>query len=107
MECGHVGILTVDLHLPVGASLKGKRKELLRLRSALVRRFACAVAEVDHHDLWQRSRLTLALVGRTAGETGDRLAEAARFLHCDAAFQVVGESQELVAVDADASGIAL
>ncbi len=28
MECGHVGILTVDLHLPVGSSLKAKRKEL-------------------------------------------------------------------------------
>ena len=62
MECGHVGILTVDLHLPVGSSLKAKRKELLRVKSALGRRFACAVAEVDHHELWQRSRLTLALV---------------------------------------------
>ena len=29
MECGHVGILTVDLHLPEGSSLKTKRKELL------------------------------------------------------------------------------
>ena len=98
MECGHVGILTVDLHLPDGASLKTKRKELLRLKSALARRFACAVAEVDHHDLWQRSRLTLAIVGRAAGETDERLREASRFLHSDAAFQVVDEARELVAV---------
>jgi uncharacterized protein len=69
VECGHVGILTVDLHLPEGASLKTKRKELLRLKNALARRFSCAIAEVDHHDLWQRSRLTLAIVGRGAGET--------------------------------------
>ena len=68
MECGHVGILTVDLHLPVGSSLKAKRKELLRLKSALGRRFSCAVAEVDHHDLWQRAGLTVAIVGRAAGE---------------------------------------
>ena len=34
MECGYVGILTVDLHLPEGASLKTKRKELLRVKSA-------------------------------------------------------------------------
>ena len=73
VECGHVGILTVNLHLPEGASLKTKRKELLRLKSALAKRFACAVAEVDHHDLWQRSRLTLAIVGREAGETDERL----------------------------------
>ena len=101
MECGHVGILTVDLHLPVGGSLKAKRKELLRVKSALGRRFACAVAEVDHHELWQRSRLTLALVGRTASETDARLAEIVRFLHCDEAFQVVGESAEVVAVEGD------
>ena len=43
------------------------------MKSALVRRFACAVAEVDHHELWQRARLTLAIVGREAGETDDRL----------------------------------
>ena len=43
MECGHVGILTVDLHLPEGSSLKTKRKELLRLRNALERSFACAM----------------------------------------------------------------
>ena len=73
MEFGHVGILTVDLHLPDGSSLKTKRKELLRVKSALARRFACAVAEVDHHELWQRARLTLAVVGREAGETDERV----------------------------------
>lgn len=98
MECGHVGILTVDLHLPEGASLKTKRRELQRLKSALVRRFSCAVAEVDHHELWQRARLTLAIVGREAGETDDRLLQALRALHSDEAFQVVGEARELIAV---------
>lgn len=101
MECGHVGILTVDLHLPEGRSLKAKRKELLRLKNALARRFSCAIAEVDHHDLWQRSRLTLAIVGREAGETDDRLLQASHVLHADEAFQVVGEARELVAVSGD------
>lgn len=104
MECGHVGILTVDLHLPEGHSLKSKRKELLRVKNALVRRFSCAVAEVDHHDLWQRARLTLALVSRTAGESADRIAQASRALHSDEAFQVVGEASEIVAVQGDAAG---
>jgi hypothetical protein len=101
MEFGHVGILTVDLHLPDGSSLKTKRKELLRVKSALVRRFACAVAEVDHHDLWQRARLTLAVVGREAGETDERISQALRVLHGDEAFQVVGEARELVAVSGE------
>ena len=101
MEFGHVGILTVDLHLPDGSSLKTKRKELLRVKSALVRRFACAVAEVDHHELWQRARLTLAVVGREAGETDERISQALRALHGDEAFQVVGEARELVAVSGE------
>ncbi len=102
MECGHVGILTVDLHLPTGSSLKAKRKELQRVKSALSRRFACAVAEVDHHDLWQRSRLTVALVSRTPGECDERLAAVSRFLHCDEAFQVVGEAHDVLPVEGDA-----
>ncbi|MGD9694605.1 MAG: DUF503 domain-containing protein [Thermoleophilia bacterium] len=101
MEYGHVGILTVDLHLPDGASVKTKRKELLRVKSALARRHACSVAEVDHHDLWQRSRLTLAVAGRTAGDVAERLNAASRALHADEAFQVVDEARELVAVSGD------
>lgn len=99
MECGYVGILTVDLHLPEGGSLKAKRKELLRVRNGLTRRFSCAVAEVDHHDLWQRAGLTLALVGRSAAETQERLEDVERWLHGDEWFQVVGASRELVAVE--------
>jgi len=101
MEFGHVGILTVDLHLPDGSSLKTKRKELHRVKAALVRRFACAVAEVDHHDLWQRARLTLAVVGRAAGETDERVSDALRMLHSDEAFQVVGEARELITVEGE------
>jgi len=101
MECGFVGILSVDLHLPDGVSLKTKRKELLRVKAGLTRRFSCSVAEVDHHDLWQRAGLTVALVGRTASETGDRIEDALRWLHGDEAFQVVGETHELVAVAQD------
>ena len=61
------------------------------MKSALVRRFSCAVAEVDHHDLWQRARLTLAVVGPRGGR--DRRAPVrtrSRMLHSDEAFQVVG-----------------
>jgi uncharacterized protein len=55
--------LTIHLHLPDNSSLKGKRRELLSVRAALVRRFGASVAEVDHHDLWQRSTLAAGLVG--------------------------------------------
>jgi uncharacterized protein YlxP (DUF503 family) len=60
--------LTIYLHFPENGSLKGKRKELLSVKAALSRRFGAAVAEVDHHDLWQRSTIAAGLVGRSASE---------------------------------------
>jgi len=60
--------LTIHLHLPENGSLKGKRKELLSVKATLSRRFGATVAEVDHHDLWQRSTIAAGLVGRSASE---------------------------------------
>lgn len=57
-------LLELHLHFPSNADLKGKRKELQSLKAQLRRRFGAAVAETDHHDLWQRATLSVALVGR-------------------------------------------
>ncbi len=62
-----VCLIRIDLHFPENESLKGKRKELQSVKAQLQRRFGAAVAETDHHDLWQRSELSAALVGREAG----------------------------------------
>ncbi len=43
-------------------------------------RFGASVAEVDHHDLWQRASLTVACVARSAREAGDLAAGAERWL---------------------------
>jgi uncharacterized protein YlxP (DUF503 family) len=72
--------VTIHLHLPDNGSLKGKRKELLAVRSALTRRFGASVAEVDHQDLWQRSTLAAALVGGSAGELQNVGAKLQRYL---------------------------
>ena len=69
-------LLELELHLPANVDLKGKRKELQSLKAQLRNRFGAAVAEVDHHELWQRATLTTALVGRerrTVDETADAL----------------------------------
>lgn len=101
MGAGYVGAVSVDLHLPVGDSLKDKRRELRRVKQGLTRRFSCAVAEVDHHDLWQRARLTAAVVGRDASDVGAQIEAMSRWLHADEAFQVVGETREVHAVGED------
>jgi uncharacterized protein YlxP (DUF503 family) len=77
---GYVGILSVELHFPDNHSLKGKRKELLSVKAQLQRRFGASVAEVDHHDVWQRARLTLACVAREHRELQELLDGAERYL---------------------------
>ena len=80
MGSGYVGILSVELFFPDNHSLKGKRKELLSVKAQLQRRFGASVAEVDHHDVWQRSRLTLACVARAHKDLVGLLEGAERYL---------------------------
>jgi uncharacterized protein YlxP (DUF503 family) len=75
-----VCLVEIHLHFPSNGSLKGKRKEIVSLKSQLQRRFGAAVAETDHHDLWQRSTLTAALVGRTASIVDDAGAKLGRYV---------------------------
>ena len=75
-----VCLLEIHLHFPDNGSLKGKRKELSSLKAQLQRRFGAAVAETGHHELWQRSELTAALVGREASDVRDRGAALERYV---------------------------
>lgn len=81
MGAGYVGILSAELHFPEAGSLKGKRKFVKSAKAQLQNRFGATVAEVDHHELWQRSRLTLACVAREHGEAERLLDDAERWLH--------------------------
>jgi uncharacterized protein YlxP (DUF503 family) len=90
---GYVGILSVELHFPEAGSLKGKRKHVKSAKAQLQNRFGASVAEVDHHDLWQRSRLTVACVARDHGEVEKLLEEAVRYLN--------GQEYELVRAERD------
>jgi uncharacterized protein YlxP (DUF503 family) len=91
MSTGFVGILSVELHFPESGSLKGKRKFVKSAKAQLQQRFGASVAEVDHHELWQRSRLTVACVAREHGELERLLDDAERYLS--------GQEYELVSTE--------
>ena len=75
-----MGILSVELHFPENGSLKGKRRYLKSARAQLHERFGAAVAEVDHHDLWQRAGLTVACAARGHRELQELLDAVERYL---------------------------
>jgi len=80
MASGWVAILTCELHFPEAHSLKDKRRHLRSAKTQLQNRFGASVAEVDHHDVWQRARITVACVAREHREAVRLVDEAERWL---------------------------
>jgi len=58
-----VALERFDLRIPGCGSLKEKRHVVKGLTNALRQRFNVSVAEVDHHDLWQRTAIAVAATG--------------------------------------------
>ena len=61
-------------------------------------RFGASVAEVDHHELWQRSRLTVACAAREHNEAARLLEEAVRYLNGQE-YELVGVERDVVALE--------
>ena len=71
-----VAVGTFELHFPVVHSLKEKRQILRCLIDRVRARFNASIAEVEHHDLWQKGTIGVALVAndRTLlGQMGQRI----------------------------------
>jgi hypothetical protein len=71
-----VAVLHVELHLPYAQSLKDKRMVLRRLKDRL-QKFNVAVAEIEHHDLWQRAGLGVVAISTTTLHAEQQLQAAA------------------------------
>ncbi len=91
MSSGYVGVLICELHFPEAHSLKEKRQYVRSAKAQLQNRVGASVAEVDHHDVWQRAKLTAACVAREHRELERLLDEAERWLR--------GQAWEVGAVD--------
>jgi len=98
VSSGYVGILSVELHFPEAGSLKGKRKYVKSAKAQVQNRFGMSVAEVDHHELWQRARLTMSCVTREFREAEQLLDEAERYLSGQE-FEVVRADRDVVNLD--------
>ena len=79
-EPAFVVLMRVHLHFPDVASLKGKRAELNRVKAHLRDRCGASVAEVAHHDAWQRSTLAVAVSGGSPARCQDAADAVCRML---------------------------
>ena len=98
MGTGYVGILSAELHFPDAHSLKEKRMHVRSIKAQLANRVGASVAEVDHHDVWQRAGVTLSCVAREHRELVRLLDEAERWLGGQA-FELGLVRREIVSLD--------
>ena len=91
-----VAVGTVELHLPDVGSLKGKRHALKGLQERVRARFEVSVAEVDHHDLWQRATLALACVSHDARHANEVISKAMDFIEEHVEGRVIDTAVEIL-----------
>ncbi len=86
----HAAALQIELRIPESRSLKAKRSVLQSVVADLRNRMSVSVAEIDHHDEWQRSTVGVALVATGAAELDRRIAAIERMLRERVDLEVLG-----------------
>jgi len=90
-----VGVCQVELFIPSAQSLKDKRRILQSLLRRLQNRFNASVAEVDFLDLWQRSRIGMAVVGRDQASAHQVLTRMVELIEQEWEVEVVEVQMEM------------
>lgn len=98
----YYGIARVDLHLPGSDSLKVKRMSLRRAQAALTEQLGASVAEVGAQDRWQRAILGVAVAASSATGVDRKLDRITAVLERDPRVEVLGITDLVDHLDADA-----
>jgi uncharacterized protein YlxP (DUF503 family) len=72
-----IGLLTLEIHIAEAQSLKDKRQVLRSLKDRLRAHFNVAVAELDHQELWQRSKIGVVSISGDGKHLEESLAAVA------------------------------
>jgi uncharacterized protein YlxP (DUF503 family) len=96
MTRARVAVGTVELHLPEVGSLKEKRHVLKGIKEKVKHRFDVSVAEVDHHDSWQRATLAVACVSHDSRHANEVISKAVNFLESLVDGNVIDISVEIL-----------
>jgi len=81
--------LRFELHIHQSRSLKDKRAVIRPLVEGLRKLVSASVAEVDHHDSWQRAAIGVALVAPDAGRLDVLITRVQRYFEDQLELDVV------------------
>lgn len=91
-----VGVCRLELHFPEGHSLKSKRQILSSLKTRLCKTFRVSVAELDDHDLWQRSVLGIACIANESSHVNRVLDQSINMIRGTPTLELLNSRIELL-----------
>ena len=84
-----VALERFDLRIPACGSLKEKRHVVKTLIAGIRSKFNVSVAEVDHHDLWQRTTIAASAVSGEAYHAKKVMHELERFIERQPSVEII------------------
>lgn len=84
-----VGVGLIELYMADSRSLKDKRRVVKSVSTRIAHRFNVSVAEVGHHELWQRSLIAVSAVAARQKDVDALLHRVAGFTQSVAEAEVV------------------
>lgn len=96
-----IGVGRFELFIPASESLKDKRQVLRSVTSVVRKKFNVSIAEVDHHDLWQRTAFGVGCVAESVSHCRKVLQEVEKAIARSSLNQaeIVDRSIEVVAMN--------
>ena len=91
-----VGVCHLDLVLPQGSSLKGKRQVIKSLVTRVRDKFNVSISEVGGQDLWQRARVGICVVGADKRFINSSLDKVINFIEGLGVLEVVSSEMEFL-----------
>jgi uncharacterized protein YlxP (DUF503 family) len=91
-----VGVCHLDLVLPEGSSLKGKRQIIKSLVTRVKNKFNVSISEVGGHDLWQRASVGICLVGTDKRFLNSSLDKVINYIEGLGLLEIVNAKMEFV-----------
>lgn len=91
-----VGILVIELHIPLNRSLKGKRQVVKSLKERVKHRFNVSIAEVGDLDLWQKAVIGVSCVANEKGFVNQVLDQVVDFIASNPCVEMIHHDLQMV-----------
>lgn len=91
-----IGLIQIDLRLPLCRSLKEKRGRLAKVMNHLRKKHPVVVAEVGDHNVWGRAGLAAVTLSPSRDLAGKILDAVAATLAQDAEIELIWHETELI-----------